>query len=233
MVNAHEAVRPTGIARTYPNLIGNEAARGTEYQAFGGDRNNPNHVTILPFTRLIGGPMDYTPGIFQMDVTNGSHVNATIANQLALYVTMYSPLQMAADFPENYEKFADAFQFIKDVAVDWDESKYLEAEPGQYITVARKAKGSDKWFVGNVAGYTPFTSKISLDFLDAGKQYIATIYSDAKDADYIKNPQAYNIRKVIVTNKSKLEQISVAGGGYAISIIPVLNKNETKGLLKL
>ena len=177
--------------------------------------------------------MDYTPGIFQMDVTNGSHVNATIANQLALYVTMYSPLQMAADFPENYEKFADAFQFIKDVAVDWDESKYLEAEPGQYITVARKAKGSDKWFVGNVAGYTPFTSKISLDFLDAGKQYIVTIYSDAKDADYLKNTQAYNIRKVVVTKKSKLEQVSVAGGGYAISIIPVLNKNETKGLLKL
>ena len=233
MVNAHEAVRPTGIARTYPNLIGNEAARGTEYQAFGGDRNNPNHVTILPFTRLIGGPMDYTPGIFQMDVTNGSHVNATIANQLALYVTMYSPLQMAADFPENYEKFADAFQFIKDVAVDWDESKYLEAEPGQYITVARKAKGSDKWFVGNVSGYKPFKSKISFDFLDKGKQYIATIYSDAKDADYLKNTQAYNIRKVVVTKKSKLEQVSVAGGGYAISIIPVLNKNETKGLLKL
>ncbi|WP_374364914.1 glycoside hydrolase family 97 catalytic domain-containing protein, partial [Cloacibacterium sp.] len=233
MVNAHEAVRPTGIARTYPNLIGNEAARGTEYQAFGGDRNNPNHVTILPFTRLIGGPMDYTPGIFQMDVTNGSHVNATIANQLALYVTMYSPLQMAADFPENYEKFLDAFQFIKDVAVDWDDSKYLEAEPGQYITVARKAKGTDKWFVGNVSGYKPFKSKISFDFLDKGKQYIATIYSDAKDADYIKNPQAYRIRKVIVTNKSKLQQISVAGGGYAISIIPVLNKNETKGLLKL
>lgn len=233
MVNAHEAVRPTGIARTYPNLIGNESARGTEYQAFGGDRNNPNHVTILPFTRLIGGPMDYTPGIFQMDVTNGSHVNATIANQLALYVTMYSPLQMAADFPENYEKFADAFQFIKDVAVDWDESKYLEAEPGQYITVARKAKGSDKWFVGNVSGYKPFKSKISFDFLDKGKQYIATIYSDAKDADYIKNPQAYSIRKVVVTKKSKLEQVSVAGGGYAISIIPVLNKNETKGLLKL
>ncbi|OCK51271.1 alpha-glucosidase [Chryseobacterium sp. CBo1] len=233
MVNAHEAVRPTGIARTYPNLIGNEAARGTEYQAFGGDRNNPNHVTILPFTRLIGGPMDYTPGIFQMDVTNGSHVNATIANQLALYVTMYSPLQMAADFPENYEKFADAFQFIKDVAVDWDESKYLEAEPGQYITVARKAKGSDKWFVGNVAGYTPFTSKISLDFLDAGKQYIATIYSDAKDADYLKNTQAYNIRKVVVTKKSKLEQVSVAGGGYAVSIVPVKDKAEIKGLKSL
>lgn len=233
MVNAHEAVRPTGIARTYPNLIGNESARGTEYQAFGNDRNNPNHVTILPFTRLIGGPMDYTPGIFQMDVTNGSHVNATIANQLALYVTMYSPLQMAADFPENYEKFSDAFQFIKDVAVDWDDSKYLEAEPGQYITVARKAKGTDKWFVGNVGGYQPFTSKISFDFLDAGKQYIATIYSDAKDADYLKNPQAYNIRKVIVTSKSKLEQLTVPGGGYAISIIPVKDKAEIKGLKSL
>jgi hypothetical protein len=233
MVNAHEAVRPTGIARTYPNLIGNEAARGTEYQAFGGDRNNPNHVTILPFTRLIGGPMDYTPGIFQMDVTNGSHVNATIANQLALYVTMYSPLQMAADFPENYEKFADAFQFIKDVAVDWDDSKYLEAEPGQYITVARKAKGTDKWFVGNVSGYKPFKSKISFDFLDKGKQYIATIYSDAKDADYLKNTQAYNIRKVLVTSKSKLEQLSVAGGGYAISIVPVKDKAEIKDLKSL
>lgn len=233
MVNAHEAVRPTGIARTYPNLIGNESARGTEYQAFGNDRNNPNHVTILPFTRLIGGPMDYTPGIFQMDVTNGSHVNATIANQLALYVTMYSPLQMAADFPENYEKFSDAFQFIKDVAVDWDDSKYLEAEPGQYITVARKAKGTDKWFVGNVGGYQPFTSKISFDFLDASKKYIATIYSDAKDADYLKNPQAYNIRKVIVTSKSKLEQLTVPGGGYAISIIPVKDKAEIKGLKSL
>ncbi len=233
MVNAHEAVRPTGIARTYPNLIGNESARGTEYQAFGNDRNNPNHTAILPFTRLIGGPMDYTPGIFQMDVTNGSHVNATIANQLALYVTMYSPLQMAADFPENYEKFSDAFQFIKDVAVDWDDSKYLEAEPGQYITVARKAKGTDKWFVGNVGGYQPFTSKISFDFLDAGKQYIATIYSDAKDADYLKNPQAYNIRKVIVTSKSKLEQLTVPGGGYAISIIPVKDKAEIKGLKSL
>lgn len=233
MVNAHEAVRPTGIARTYPNLIGNESARGTEYQAFGNDRNNPNHTAILPFTRLIGGPMDYTPGIFQMDVTNGSHVNATIANQLALYVTMYSPLQMAADFPENYEKFSDAFQFIKDVAVDWDDSKYLEAEPGQYITVARKAKGTDKWFVGNVGGYQPFTSKISFDFLDAGKQYIATIYSDAKDADYLKNPQAYNIRKVVVTSKSKLEQLSVPGGGYAISIIPVKDKIEIKGLKTL
>lgn len=232
MINAHEAVRPTGIARTYPNLIGNESARGTEYQAFGGDRNHPNHVTLLPFTRLIGGPMDYTPGIFEMEATNGSHVNSTIANQLALYVTMYSPLQMAADFPENYDRFPDAFQFIKDVALDWDDSKYLEAEPGQYITVARKAKGTDKWFVGNVAGKL-FNSKISFDFLDAGKQYIATIYSDAKDADYLKNPQAYNIRKVVVTKKSKLSQTSVEAGGYAISIIPVKDKSETKGLQKL
>ncbi len=233
MVNAHEAVRPTGIARTYPNLIGNESARGTEYQAFGGERNHPNHVTILPFTRLIGGPMDYTPGIFQMDVTNGSHVNATIANQLALYVTMYSPLQMAADFPENYDRFPDAFQFIKDVAVDWDDSKYLEAEPGKYITVARKAKGTGNWFVGNVAGYEPFTSHISFDFLDKGKQYIATIYADAKDADYLKNTQAYTIRKVLVNSKSKLSQTSVPGGGFAISIFPVTDSAQTKGLKKL
>ncbi|MBD0724968.1 alpha-glucosidase [Flavobacterium sp. L1I52] len=219
MVNAHEAVRPTGICRTYPNLIGNESARGTEYQAFGGDRNKPNHVTILPFTRLIGGPMDYTPGIFEMDVTNGSHVNATIANQLALYVTMYSPLQMAADFPENYEKFSDAFQFIKDVAVDWDESKYLEAEPGQYITVARKAKGTDNWFVGNVNGETARTSTITFDFLEKGKKYEATIYSDSSDANYLTNPQAYTIRKMKITNKTKLSQFSAPGGGYAISII--------------
>ena len=221
MVNAHEAVRPTGIARTYPNLIGNESARGTEYQAFGGDRNHPNHVTILPFTRLIGGPMDYTPGIFQMDVTNGSHVNATIANQLALYVTMYSPLQMAADFPENYERFADAFQFIKDVAIDWDDSKYLEAEPGQYITVARKAKGTNNWFLGNVNGATPRTSNIDFNFLEKGKKYTATIYADAKEADYKTNPQAYTIRKITVSNKSKLSQLSAPGGGYAISIIEI------------
>ena len=221
MVNAHEAVRPTGIARTYPNLIGNESARGTEYQAFGGDRNHPNHVTILPFTRLIGGPMDYTPGIFQMDVTNGSHVNATIANQLALYVTMYSPLQMAADFPENYEHFADAFQFIKDVAIDWDDSKYLEAEPGQYITVARKAKGTNNWFLGNVNGATPRTSNIDFNFLEKGKKYTATIYADAKEADYKTNPQAYTIRKITVSNKSKLSQLSAPGGGYAISIIEI------------
>lgn len=222
MVNAHEAVRPTGIARTYPNLIGNEAARGTEYQAFGGSK--PNHVTVLPFTRLIGGPMDYTPGIFEMDISkmnpeNKSHVNSTIANQLALYVTMYSPLQMAADTPENYNRFPDAFQFIKDVAVDWSESKYIEAEPGDFITVARKAKGTNNWFVGNVNGETPRTSNIDFGFLEKGKKYTATIYADAKDAHYKTNPQAYTIKKIAVTNKSKLSQLSAPGGGYAISII--------------
>ncbi|MDR0412348.1 MAG: glycoside hydrolase family 97 protein [Dysgonamonadaceae bacterium] len=223
MVNAHEAVRPTGICRTYPNLIGNESARGTEYQAFGGSK--PNHATLLPFTRLIGGPMDYTPGIFEMDIEkinpgNTSHVNTTLANQLALYVTLYSPLQMAADLPENYNRFPDAFQFIKDVAIDWDESKYLEAEPGKYITVARKAKGSPAWFVGNVCGEEGFTSKIALDFLEPGKKYVATIYSDAPDAHYKTNPQAYAIRQMNVTAKSKLTLKSAPGGGYAISIVP-------------
>jgi glucan 1,4-alpha-glucosidase len=222
MVNAHESVRPTGICRTYPNMIGNEAARGTEYQAFGGSK--PNHVTVLPFTRLIGGPMDYTPGIFEMDLnkinpSNNSHVNSTIANQLALYVTMYSPLQMAADIPENYNRFPDAFQFIKDVAVDWSDSKYLEAEPGQYITVTRKAKGTNNWFIGNVNGDVARTSTISLSFLDKDKKYEATIYADGKDADYKNNPQAYTIRKMMVNHKTKLSQLSVAGGGYAISII--------------
>lgn len=221
MVNAHEAVRPTGICRTYPNLIGNESARGTEFQAFGGSK--PNHVTILPFTRLIGGPMDYTPGIFEMDISklnpdNNSHVNSTIANQLALYVTMYSPLQMAADLPEHYEQFMDAFQFIKDVAVDWDESIYIEAEPGYYITVARKEKGGENWFVGNVNGVTPRTSTINLDFLEKGKKYIATIYTDAKDAHYKTNPQAYAIKTKKVSSKSKLSLRSASGGGFAISI---------------
>lgn len=221
MVNAHEAVRPTGLRRTWPNLIGNESARGTEFQAFGGSK--PNHVTILPFTRLIGGPMDYTPGIFEMDISkinpdNNSHVNSTLANQLALYVTMYSPLQMAADLPENYKRFPDAFQFIKDVALDWDESNYLEAEPGEYITVARKAKGTENWFVGNVNGTTPRTSKIKLDFLEDGKKYEATIYADAKDAHYKTNPQAYKITKKTVTSKSTLKLTSAPGGGYAISI---------------
>ena len=235
MVNAHEAVRPTGLCRTYPNLIGNESARGTEYQAFGG--SNANHVTILPFTRLMGGPMDYTPGIFEMNIsklnpTNTSHVNSTLANQLALYVTMYSPLQMAADLPENYDRFLDAFQFIKDVAVDWDQSKYLEAEPGQYITIARKAKGKNNWFVGNVAGYDGHTSNISFEFLDPNKTYVATIYADAANADYKTNPQAYTIRKVAVTSKSRLVQRSAAGGGFAISIFEA-DKAALKGLKKL
>ena len=226
MVNAHEAIRPTGICRTYPNLIGNEAARGTEYQAFGGSK--ANHVTVLPFTRLIGGPMDYTPGIFEMDISkinpnNTSHVNSTLANQLALYITMYSPLQMAADLPENYNRFADAFQFIKDVAVDWSDSNYLEAEPGQYVTVARKAKGTNNWFLGNVNGDSARTSKIKFDFLEKGKKYEATIYADAKDANFKTNPQAYTIRKTKVTNQSKLEQFSVPGGGYAVSIIEIRN----------
>ena len=221
MVNAHEAVRPTGICRTYPNLIANESARGTEFQAFGGSKSN--HVTILPFTRLIGGPMDYTPGIFEMDISklnpnNNSHVNSTIANQLALYVTMYSPLQMAADLPEHYEQFMDAFQFIKDVAIDWDESLYLEAEPGHYITVARKEKASNNWFIGNVNGNNSRTSNIKLNFLEKGKTYMATIYADAKDAHYKTNPQAYTIKIKKVTSKSKLSQLSVPGGGYAISI---------------
>lgn len=229
MVNAHEATRPTGICRTWPNLIGNESARGTEYQAFGGSK--PNHVTLLPFTRLIGGPMDYTPGIFEMDIEkinpdNKSHVNSTLANQLALYVTMYSPLQMAADIPEHYERFIDAFQFIKDVALDWDDTRYLEAEPGEYITVARKAKGTDNWFVGNVAGEQGHTSNIPFDFLEPGKKYIATIYADAKDAHYKTNPQAYEIRKVTVTKQSKLKQKSAPGGGYAISIVPVGGKSK-------
>jgi len=235
MVNAHEAVRPTGIARTWPNLIGNESARGTEFQAFGGSK--ANHVTILPFTRLMGGPMDFTPGIFEMDVSkinpnNNSHVNSTLANQLALYLTMYSPLQMAADLPENYNRFPDAFQFIKDVAVDWQDSKYLEAEPGDYITVARKAKGSGNWFLGSVNGFKPRSSNINFDFLDAGKTYIATIYADAPDADYKTKPQAYTIRKVVVTNRSKLSQFCAAGGGYAISFVEG-NKDQIKGLKKL
>jgi len=221
MVNAHEAVRPTGIARTWPNLIGNESARGTEYQAFGGSK--PNHPTLLPFTRLLGGPMDYTPGIFEMDISklnpdNKSWVNSTLANQLALYVTLYSPLQMAADLPEHYLRFPDAFQFIKDVALDWDESHYLEAEPGEYLTVARKEKGAERWFVGSVGGNEKRTSQIPFNFLQPGKKYVATIYADAKDAHYKTNPQAYTIRKVIVDSKSKLKQEVAPGGGYAISI---------------
>ena len=224
MVNAHEAVRPTGICRTYPNLIGNEAARGTEFQAFGGSK--ANHTTLLPFTRLMGGPMDYTPGIFEMDIAklnpnNNSHVNTTIGNQLGLYVIMYSPLQMAADLPEHYNQFLDAFQFIKDVPVEWATSKYVEAEPGYYITTARKDKNSNNWFVGNSNGYQKRTSTITLDFLEKGKKYEATIYADAPNADYKSNPQAYKISKQKVTNTTKLQLFTAAGGGYAISIVEV------------
>ena len=221
MVNAHEAVRPTGLCRTYPNLIGNESARGTEYESFSG--NKPFHTTVLPFTRLQGGPMDYTPGIFEMNMqkvnpTSVGHVNSTLARQLALYVTMYSPLQMAADVPESYERFMDAFQFIKDVAVDWDDSKYLEAEPGRYIVAARKAKGTDNWFVGCTASEHGHATELPLDFLDKGRKYEAIIYADAPDANYIDNPQAYVISKKKVNSKTVLKLKAAPGGGYAISI---------------
>ena len=222
MVNAHEAVRPTGLCRTYPNLIGNESARGTEYEATNGSK--PFHTTILPFTRLQGGPMDYTPGIFEMDMSkinpkNPNHVNSTLARQLALYVTMYSPLQMAADLPENYERHADAFRFIRDVAVDWDDSRYLEAEPGRYIVVARKAKGTGNWFIGCTSSEHGHTSTLRLDFLDKGKKYLATIYADAKGANYKTNPEAYVIKKMTVDSKSSLKMTAAPGGGYAISIM--------------
>ena len=235
MVNAHEAVRPTGLCRTWPNLIGNEAARGTEYEATNGSK--PFHTTILPFTRLQGGPMDYTPGIFEMDMSknnpkNPNHVNSSLARQLALYVTMYSPLQMAADMIENYEKHMDAFQFIKDVAVDWDDSRYLEAEPGRYVVAARKAKGTSNWFVGCTASEHGHTSTLKLSFLDPGKKYIATVYADAKDANYKSNPHAYVIRKGVVTAKSALRLTAASGGGYAISIIEA-SKDELKGLKSL
>lgn len=235
MVNAHEAVRPTGLCRTWPNMIGNEAARGTEYEATNGSK--PFHTTILPFTRLQGGPMDYTPGIFEMDMSknnpsNPNHVNSTLARQLALYVTMYSPLQMAADMIENYEKHMDAFQFIKDVAVDWDDSKYLEAEPGRYIVVARKEKNAENWFVGCTASEHGHTSTLSLNFLNPQKKYIATVYADAKDADYKNNPHAYIIKKGVVTAKSALQLTAAPGGGYAISITPA-DARQLKGMKKL
>lgn len=222
MVNAHEAVRPTGLCRTYPNLIGNESARGTEYQAFGGTK--PHHVTILPFTRLNGGPMDYTPGIFVMDMMeatggkNNSKVNATIANQLALYVTMYSPLQMAADFPEHYERYMDAFQFIKDVDIDWIQSKYLLAEVGDYIVIARQGKKNGQWFVGGVTDENSRTLDIPFSFLEPGKKYTATIYSDADDADYAHNPQSYKVEDIEVTSESIIPIKMARGGGFAISI---------------
>ena len=221
-VNAHEAVRPTGLCRTYPNLIGNESARGTEYEAFGG--NKPFHTTILPFSRLIGGPMDYTPGIFDLKLDfmgdlPHSQVQTTLAKQLALYVTMYSPLQMAADRIESYENYMDAFQFIKDVAIDWDETKYLEAEPGDYLTIARKAKGSNNWFVGGITDENARTAHLSLDFLQPGKAYVATLYADAKDADYQTNPTAYQIKKGVVTSDSQLNIDLARSGGFALSIM--------------
>ena len=221
-VNGHEAVRPTGLCRTYPNLIGNESARGTEYEAFGGSK--PFHTTLLPFNRLIGGPLDYTPGIFDTkldfmgDLPHGQ-VQTTLAKQLALYVTLYSPLQMAADLVENYEKHMDAFQFIKDVAVDWDDSEYIEAEPGDYITVARKAKGTDNWFVGGITDENARTAGFTLDFLTPGKQYVAILYADGKDADYKENPTSYQIKKGIVTNKTKISVWEARSGGFALSLI--------------
>ena len=226
MVNAHEAVRPTGLCRTYPNMIGNESARGTEYEAFGG--NKVFHTTILPFTRLQGGPMDYTPGIFETEMkyvnpNNNNQIRTTLARQLALYVTMYSPLQMAADLPENYEKYMDAFQFIKDVPVDWQKSVYLEAEPGRYITIARKDKHSNNWYVGCTAHEGGHTSELLLNFLDKGKKYEATIYADAKDANWKTNPKAYTITKQKVNAKTKLKLTAAQGGGYAISIKELAN----------
>lgn len=221
MVNAHEAVRPTGLCRTYPNLIGNESARGTEFESFGG--NKPFHTTVLPFTRLQGGPMDYTPGIFETQIwnvnpDNKSYARSTLAKQLGLYLTMYSPLQMAADLPENYEKYADAFQFIKDVPVDWQKSIYLEAEPGRYITVARKDKNSNDWYIGCTANENGHTSLLKLDFLDKNKKYEASIYADAKNAHYKNNPKAYKISKQKVDANTSLSIIAKEGGGYAISI---------------
>ena len=234
MVNAHEAVRPTGLCRTYPNLIGNESARGTEYEAFGGSK--PFHTTILPFTRLIGGPMDYTPGIFDTkldfmgDLPHGQ-VQTTLCKQLALYVTMYSPLQMAADVIESYEARMDAFQFIKDVAIDWDESRYLEAEPGDYLTIARKAKGTNNWFVGGITDENARKVELKLDFLDADKKYVATLYADGKDADYKENPTSYQIKKGIVTNKTKISVQEARSGGFALSLIEA-TPEDVKSLKK-
>lgn len=229
MVNAHEAVRPTGLCRTYPNLIGNESARGTEYEAFNG--NKPFHTTVLPFTRLVGGPMDYTPGIFDIKLDflgNRPHkqVNTTLCKQLALYVTLYSPLQMAADLIENYEKHMDAFQFIKDVAVDWDKSLYLEAEPGDFLTIARKEKGTSRWFVGGITDENARTAEFRLDFLDPSKKYVATLYADGKDADYQNNPTDYRIKKGIVTAKTKLSVRLARSGGFALSLVEATPENS-------
>ena len=228
-VNGHEAVRPTGLCRTYPNMLGNESARGTEYEAFGG--NKPFHTTLLPFNRLIGGPMDYTPGIFDIKMDflgNAPHgqVQTTLAKQLALYVTLYSPLQMAADLVDNYRKHMDAFQFIKDVAIDWDQSEYIEAEPGDYITIARKAKGSNNWFVGGITDENARVATFTLNFLDPDKKYVATLYADGADADYQTNPTAYTIKKGIVTNKTKMNIKEARSGGFALSLIEATPENS-------
>lgn len=228
-VNGHEAVRPTGLCRTYPNMLGNESARGTEYEAFGGSK--PFHTTLLPFNRLIGGPMDYTPGIFDIKMDflgNAPHgqVQTTLAKQLALYVTLYSPLQMAADLVDNYRKHMDAFQFIKDVAVDWDQSEYIEAEPGDYITIARKAKGSNNWFVGGITDENARVATFTLNFLDPDKKYVATLYADGADADYQTNPTAYTIKKGIVTNKTKMNIKEARSGGFALSLIEATPENS-------
>jgi len=225
MVNSHESSRPTGYNRTYPNYIAAEAARGTEFNAWS-NGNPPMHETILPFTRLLGGPMDYTPGIFEIkmshyDATKKEQVHTTLAKQLALYVTMYSPLQMAADLPENYEKYPDAFQFIKDVAADWDESKYIEAEPGDYLTVVRKTKGKESWFLGAITDENPRKTEIKLDFLTPNKKYKAIIYQDGITADWQKNPINYEIKTMTVTSKTKLKLVLAAGGGTAISFLPI------------
>ena len=228
-VNGHEAVRPTGLCRTYPNMLGNESARGTEYEAFGGSK--PFHTTLLPFNRLIGGPMDYTPGIFDIkmdflgDAPHGQ-VQTTLAKQLALYVTLYSPLQMAADLVDNYRKHMDAFQFIKDVAVDWDQSEYIEAEPGDYITIARKAKGSNNWFVGGITDENARVATFTLNFLDPDKKYVATLYADGADADYQTNPTTYTIKKGIVTNKTKMNIKEARSGGFALSLIEATPENS-------
>ncbi|MBC7407883.1 MAG: glycoside hydrolase family 97 protein [Arcicella sp.] len=221
MINSHEAVRPTGLNRTYPNWVAQESARGTEFEAMGGLA--PEHTTILPFTRLMGGPMDFTPGIFQTDLsyynTGGKQrVNTTLAKQLAYYVTMYSPIQMAADIPDNYNRFPDAFQFIKDVAIDWDNTYILEAEPGDYITIARKAKGKEEWFVGGISDENSRLANVTFEYLPKGTKYIATIYADAKDANWNEKPQNYTVTKVIVTSKTVLKQYIAPGGGFAISI---------------
>lgn len=220
MVNSHEAVRPTGLCRTYPNWIAQESARGTEFESFKGI--NPDHTTILPFTRLMGGPMDYTPGIFEGDLStygdNNAQLSTTLTKQLALYVTMYSPLQMAADLIENYRRFPDAFQFIKDVAVDWDNTYILEAEPGDYVTIGRKAKGKNEWFVGAITDENPRVATIDLSFLPEGKSYMATVYADGKDADWRTNPKSYTITEKKVTPKTKLKLPLAASGGVAIAI---------------